>query len=107
VIADVVSYESPESASSTQWVARSSARASMNTAMTLACDKVPRLCASFRTFHRLPPTSHEIHSARARVEGVMRFRLLPRPDCQGVEAPPATPHIRGLEVNDSGHLASW
>jgi len=54
--------------------------------------------ASFRTFHRLPPTRHEIHSARARVEGVMRFRLLLRPDCQGVEAPPATPHIRGQEV---------
>jgi hypothetical protein len=62
--------------------------------------------ASFRTFHRLPPTSHEIHSARARVEGVMRFRLLPRPDCQGVKAPPATPHIRGLEVHDSRHLTS-
>ena len=63
--------------------------------------------ASFRTIYRLPPTSHEIHSARARVEGVMRFRLLPRPDCQGVEAPPARPHIRGLEVNDSRHLTSW
>ena len=63
--------------------------------------------ASFRTIYRLPPTSHEIHSARARVEGVMRFRLLPRPDCQGVQAPPARPHIRGLEVNDSRHLTSW
>jgi len=51
--------------------------------------------ASFRTFHRMPPTGLEIHSARARVEGVMRFRLLPRPDCQGVEAPPARPLIRG------------
>jgi ribosomal protein L16/L10AE len=33
--------QSPESASSMQWVARSSARASMNTAMTLAYHKVP------------------------------------------------------------------
>ena len=52
--------------------------------------------ASLRIFHRLPPTSLEIHSARARGEGVMRFRLLPRPDCQGVEAPPARPLIREL-----------
>jgi hypothetical protein len=49
----------------------------------------------------------KFNPARARIEGVMRFRLLPRPDCQGVEAPPATPHIRGLEVNDSRHLTSW
>ena len=63
--------------------------------------------ASFRTFYKLPPTSHEIHSARASVEGVLRFRLLPRPDCQGVEAPPARPLIRGREVNDSRHLTSW
>jgi hypothetical protein len=63
--------------------------------------------ASFRTFHRLRPTSHEIRSARARVEGVTRLRLLPRPDCQGVEAPPARPFIRGLEANDSKHLTSW
>jgi hypothetical protein len=62
--------------------------------------------ASFRTFYKLPPTSHEIHSARTRGEGLMRSQLLPPPDRQGAQAPPASQRTRGLEANVSRHRTS-
>ena len=48
----------------------------------------------------------KVHSARTRVEGLMRSRLLPPPDRQGAQAPPASQHTRGLEANDSRHRTS-
>ena len=48
----------------------------------------------------------KVHSARTRVEGLMRSRLLPPPDRQGAQAPPERQHTRGLEANDSRHRTS-
>jgi uncharacterized protein YjiS (DUF1127 family) len=48
----------------------------------------------------------KVHSARTRVEGLMRSRLLPRPDRQGAQAPPASQRTRGQEANDSRHRTS-
>jgi hypothetical protein len=80
---------------------------SMNTVMTLAYHKVPHL---WRFVSHFPQAAsgkpQKVHSARTRVEGLMRSRLLPPPDRQGAQAPPASQHTRGLEANDSRHRTS-
>jgi hypothetical protein len=48
----------------------------------------------------------KVHSARTRVEGLMRSQLLPPPDRQGAQAPPASQRTRGLEANVSRHRTS-
>ena len=79
---------------------------SMNTVMTLAYHKVLHLWRFVSHFPQAASGNPQKFSARTRVEGLMRSRLLPPPDRQGAQAPPASQHTRGLEANDSRHRAS-
>jgi hypothetical protein len=78
---------------------------SMNTVVTLAYHKVPHLWRFVSHFPQAASQATKVHSARTKVEGLMRSRLLPPPDRQGAQAPPASQHTRGLEANDSSRTS--
>jgi len=72
--------------------------------MTLAYHKVPHL---WRFVSHFPQAaSGKLQKFILRERGLMRSRLLPPPDHQGAQAPPASQHTRGLEANDSRHRTS-
>ena len=78
---------------------------SMNTVMTLAYHKVPHLWRFVSHFPQAASGKPQRFILRG-AEGLMHFRLLPPPDRQGAQAPPASQHTRGLEANDSRHRTS-